>query len=605
MVRRCRFPVAGAVLGIVFLYLWYCLDPRLLYGADKVVLSSDHWIDFPVFLSGWDFLEQKLVLPGGLIEYLAAGALQYFYYSAAGPLILTTVIGAVWCGTARLWPMLRAPAGLIAQFVPIVALLVAFNRYTFHLASYFGLVAALLLVSSYVRLAHRRSIPMCLATFVVLSVPTCHAIGGAYLLAAGSCGLYEWSRRRRISLACLYFLSAVALPVVGRILVISRTTYIGPGMSWSYVAREAFATGWPAGCYLLFLLVMSVSRAARRHSPWIRSTWRRIDGTGRLRRSRLAVRSAVLLLLAVAAVLVSWDREARTLLKANDFARRGRWPELVDLLVSAPPAAYPPGLVYDINRALFETGQLGDRMFAFPQSPEFGLQISAEAMPQRSYHETLLQLGCANEAEHVIHESLEVIGLQPYLLSELATINLAKGQPGAARVFLNVLSRDIVWGEQARADLARLDRNEPLSSDEAVRHLRSVMLQQDVIAPSSEQLLLRLLRRNPANRMAFEYLMAHYLSTGQLQKVVEAIPQVRAFGYDRLPEHYAEAVLLYGQLAGRRVDLGGWTLTEASVSRFRTLVELTRGPDRDRSAIERVASGTYYTHYFLYSGQQR
>lgn len=130
------------------------------------------------------------------------------------------------------------------------------------------------------------------------------------------------------------------------------------------------------------------------------------------------------------------------------------------------------------------------------------------------------------------------------------------------------------------------------------------MFCEDAIEPSSECLLGLLLARNPSHRMAFEYLMARYLLTCQLDKIVENVPQLRKLGDARIPEHYAEAILLHGQLTQRQPDLDGWSVAAATVERFRAVVRLTRGLQRDPDAIERLPPGTYYPYYFLYTGSK-
>jgi hypothetical protein len=60
-----------------------------------------------------------------------------------------------------------------------------------------------------------------------------------------------------------------------------------------------------------------------------------------------------------------------------------------------------------------------------------------------------------------------------------------------------------------------------------------------------DQTLAALLKRNPRNKMAFEYLMACYLVTGQVDKIVANVGKLREFGYERIPPLYEEAILIY------------------------------------------------------------
>ena len=51
----------------------------------------------------------------------------------------------------------------------------------------------------------------------------------------------------------------------------------------------------------------------------------------------------------------------------------------------------------------------------------------------------MFELGQVNEAEHMAQESLEFDGDRPDVLRVLAKINIIKGRPQAAAVFLNAL----------------------------------------------------------------------------------------------------------------------------------------------------------------------
>ena len=130
------------------------------------------------------------------------------------------------------------------------------------------------------------------------------------------------------------------------------------------------------------------------------------------------------------------------------------------------------------------------------------------------------------------------------------------------------------------------------------------MVRDDKILTSVEEMLMALLMHNNRNRMAFEYLMAHYLLTGQLDKIAQNISALEHFGYERIPEHYAEAVLLESQMTGRPPHLFGWTIEADVQSRFREFVRLTSGPGNDPDAAAKVAAGTYYDYFFRMRSSQ-
>ena len=52
---------------------------------------------------------------------------------------------------------------------------------------------------------------------------------------------------------------------------------------------------------------------------------------------------------------------------------------------------------------------------------------------------------------------------------------------------------------------------------------------------------------NRKNRMAFEYLMAYYLLTGNLQQFAKCFPLGKSIGYDHVPYTYQQALKYLGR----------------------------------------------------------
>ncbi len=209
-----------------------------------------------------------------------------------------------------------------------------------------------------------------------------------------------------------------------------------------------------------------------------------------------------------------------------------------------------------------------------------------------------MAIGCLNEAEQTACEALEVRGPRHYVLRDLIMINIVKDRPEAARVFLNMLSRDVIHRRWAQDCLKRLNESPRLDSDEEVSRMRQVMLREDRILLAGVGLLDLLLEENPKNRMAFEYRMAYWLLTCQLEKIGEQGPAMRELGFDGIPSNYAEALLINWQLSGKEPTLGDWRIDTQTMDRFRAFVELTGSQTRDPAALAQLTSGTYYEYFF-------
>ena len=125
-------------------------------------------------------------------------------------------------------------------------------------------------------------------------------------------------------------------------------------------------------------------------------------------------------------------------------------------------------------------------------------------------------------------------------------------------VFLNVLRDDLVWGRWAEGYLRRLAADPDIAGDEDIQRTRRLMISEDDlhlvsksysnggVSPIIPVLLLKTLEHNTQNRMAFEYLMATYLVTGNVQAAVESLSFLDKFSYPAVPTLYEEATLIYG-----------------------------------------------------------
>jgi hypothetical protein len=214
-----------------------------------------------------------------------------------------------------------------------------------------------------------------------------------------------------------------------------------------------------------------------------------------------------------------------------------------------------------------------------------------------------LELGQVNEAEHLAHEALEIEGNRPDLLRLLAQINILKDRPQAARVFLNLLAQAPFQGAWAGGCLRDLENDPRLPDDQALALIRSRMVTTDLPHDQmpAESLFQQLLQSNPRNQMAFDYLLAQYLVTRDLDRLIKQLGRLDDFGYSAIPRHLEEAVLLYQRLNGVPVDLHGRQIRPEAVQRFGQFIEAlnrARKNPNDRPALARNFRDTFWFYFY-------
>ncbi len=237
----------------------------------------------------------------------------------------------------------------------------------------------------------------------------------------------------------------------------------------------------------------------------------------------------------------------RNVLEINRAVYENRW---TDVLVSARHCSNLSPLVScQTNLALFQSGILLDSLFAYaqPKGP-FGLlmvQTWCLAWPEAA-SDVAWRLGLVNESLHWGHEALEHKGPTAVILNRLGMAYMMKGENDAANhFFLN--SENVPFQSKIAENLIRLNENPAeLMKDSTCNFIRSCMLTEDLISPdriSTAELEL-LLKRNPKNKMAFEYLIAYHLLNGNLKGIWDHIPDFVALNYSRIPRSVQEALIV-------------------------------------------------------------
>jgi hypothetical protein len=153
-----------------------------------------------------------------------------------------------------------------------------------------------------------------------------------------------------------------------------------------------------------------------------------------------------------------------------------------------------------------------------------------------------------------------------------------------------------------------LDGDPKLAEDGELARLRSLRVTTDQPGGSPSALLLQqLLQANPRNRMAFEYLMAHYLLSMKPENIVPHLDRLAAFNILELPRHLQEALLAYQRHvlleSKRTVNLRGQTFRPEIQRRFERFLEILTSFQGNAEAARAIMArelGDTYWYYSLY-----
>lgn len=614
----------AVVFALFFVWLWKAVGLNLIFHGAGVISN------FPSFYTTWRFFLEYTTYPGGPVEYVAALLSQLFYYPGLGSLVVTL---QAW-GLCLCIGYLLETAGLgvlaAVRYVPALLLLVVYGRYTYHFQTTLALLFAMAFACGLVAAARQwpgRPGRVCL--FIPLALVCYGLAGSAMLVFALIYGLWQWTALKDWLAGLVTTAAAAAIPYGVGVLAFGVSlpdayTQLLP-FSWRVLYYQP-RSRYVEMVYVMVALVPAVLAVAgllRQATGGIQQPGEDRDkghsrqahqskAPGKIKAAASAltgpgwtgsaVRTGAAVCLLAAVAVLSLDPVEKTRFAVDYYGYHQMWPQVLASARRAPDNHF---VMLAVNRALYHTGKLGREMFQWPQHPDDLLLTRSEY--KRVFWQTFdvyLDLGLVNLAENALTEVLEGLGDRPMILQRLATINMAKGNLGTAKVYLCALHRTLWHRDWAASRLAEIERDPSLAADAQIQALRAMALDKDrpTVRLPEEQMLSALLEKNPKNQMAFEYLQSWLLLTKQLKKFVEPIGRMKDFGYQELPRHYEEATLIYAYGSRKRVNLEGFKPSSQLQQRAADFSSVLTQYNTDKAgALARMQSqyrGTYF-YYFL------
>lgn len=594
-----------------FLYIWLLGDTRLIYHA------FGRFVDYPAFFTGWKFFRTAIDHPGGILEYVTGFLSQLYYYPLGGAIVVTIVVSLTCLAVAMLLQIagLSFLAGVIG-YTPAVFFLAMHNQCGHPLGVFVALLINLWALVVYEKIRLKAFASRCcvfMLMFVLLYYVTgaCAFVFG--ILAAG----YELFIRRRFSSGVLYILTtAIVPPAVGWCFDLRATDiylYLLP-----FDPRFSPDSKTAAKALYISMVCILLAGFARQFFLGQKTTIKKPRKKSEKKYKKIpagirnirVVRPLLIISAAIATAFLSTGIEKQRV-QADFYAGSGMWAELLEYAQRFPVVTHDPDGNHNIIQALHHTGTLAEELFRYPQFKEGMFLPPRNEGNVRGYRRGIsyirlsLLLGRVNVAEKEAYELLENSGEFPELLWNLAIINIAKGRPQTARVFLEVLSGDLIHGGKAKSALRRLDDDPEFGNDPEIVRLRSVMLKKDITEEQSlEAVMSDLLDVNPHNRLAFEYMMLYYLKSKQVDKVAENMYRFGDFGYEKVPRHFGEAILLHLGKTREPLKSHGWKIdpqTYKTGDQFMAALK-SNPPDRPSSARNLARNfGNTYFYYYIFS----
>ena len=524
----------------------------LLFGVAVVIFWAVPYVgglcfqeQYQMFLFDTGYFLERIVLPGGLADYISEFLVQFYYMPVLGGaiigLLLIGIQTAVW-GLMKQYGAKHDFPGYLLSFLPSIALWCAMGDQNVLLSFVVALFGALLMGWIHNRF-HNRLVKV---VFELVSTALIYWFLGpvVFLYAVLMIGDTLKNARQKGNVFSGIGYSAVILILTIAWILLSTQTLQYP-VSRLFLGLNYYR--YPGVTFLLIYIVMALAAfipflgMLHPHSSalqkWQKSKW-------------VMVASYVIVLFAsVWGIRTSFDELTYEMIDYDFWIRTEQWNKIIEH-AEKKPATSPLG-VSSVNLALSQTGQLPDRLFEFYQNGAEGLfpAFSRDMTSPVSTSEVFYRLGMVNDAERYMFEAQEAIPnfrKSARLTRRIAECEIINGNYEVAAKLLRRLQKTLFYSNWANQTMALLGNEKAINQHPVYGKLRKYReKKQDFLFSDREmdQMLGLLFLNDKSNKMAYEYLMCYVLLQRDFNKFMQYYPLGRFVGYDHIPRSYQEILI--------------------------------------------------------------
>lgn len=524
----------------------------LLFGVAVVIFWSVPYMSglcfqeqYQMFLFDIGYFLERIVLPGGLADYISEFLVQFYYMPVLGGTIIALLlmsIQAISWGLMKQFGMKAVFPGYLLSFVPSIVLWCAMGDQNLLLSFVVALSGALLMGWIHNRF-HNRLVKV---VFELVSTALVYWFLGpvVFLYAALMIGdtLMKGKQNGHILSSLGYSACLLILTVAWILLTTQSLQYplyrIFSGLN--YYRYPGTVSPLPLGVMIWTVVVVFFGMVPDGHA-WIK----------KLQQSKVVMVLAYVLVIVASwfGIKASFDEMTYDLIDYDFLVRTEQWDKIIEKAEKKP--ATTPLSVSCVNLALSQKGMLADRLFEFYQNGGEGLfpTFTRDMISPVSTAEIFFRLGMVNDAERYMFEAQEAIPnhrKSARLTRRIIECEIINGNYQVAAKLLRRLQKTLFYSNWANQMMALLGNEKTINRHPIYGKLRKYReKKQDFLFSDREmdQMLGLLFLNDNHNRMAYEYLMCYELLQRDLEKFVQYYPLGRFVGYDHIPRSFQEILI--------------------------------------------------------------
>lgn len=524
----------------------------LLFGVAVVIFWSVPYMSglcfqeqYQMFLFDIGYFLERIVLPGGLADYISEFLVQFYYMPVLGGTIIALLlmsIQAISWGLMKQYGMKAVFPGYLLSFVPSIVLWCAMGDQNLLLSFVVALSGALLMGWIHNRF-HNRLVKV---VFELVSTALVYWFLGpvVFLYAALMIGdtLMKGKQNGHILSSLGYSACLLILTVAWILLTTQSLQYplyrIFSGLN--YYRYPGTVSPLPLGVMIWTVVVVFFGMVPDGHA-WIK----------KLQQSKVVMALAYVLVIVASwfGIKASFDEMTYDLIDYDFLVRTEQWDKIIEKAEKKP--ATTPLSVSCVNLALSQKGQLADRLFEFYQNGGEGLfpTFTRDMISPVSTAEIFFRLGMVNDAERYMFEAQEAIPnyrKSARLTRRIIECEIINGNYMVAAKLLRRLQKTLFYSNWANQTMALLGNEKAINRHPIYGKLRKYReKKQDFLFSDREmdQMLGLLFLNDNHNKMAYEYLVCYELLQRDMEKFMQYYPLGRFVDYDHIPRSFQEILI--------------------------------------------------------------
>ena len=524
----------------------------LLFGVAVVIFWSVPYMSglcfqeqYQMFLFDIGYFLERIVLPGGLADYISEFLVQFYYMPVLGGTIIALLlmsIQAISWGLMKQYGMKAVFPGYLLSFVPSIVLWCAMGDQNLLLSFVVALSGALLMGWIHNRF-HNRLVKV---VFELVSTALVYWFLGpvVFLYAALMIGdtLIKGKQNGHILSSLGYSACLLILTVAWILLTTQSLQYplyrIFSGLN--YYRYPGTVSPLPLGVMIWTVVVVFFGMVPDGHA-WIK----------KLQQSKVVMVLAYVLVIVASwfGIKASFDEMTYDLIDYDFLVRTEQWDKIIEKAEKKP--ATTPLSVSCVNLALSQKGMLADRLFEFYQNGGEGLfpTFTRDMISPVSTAEIFFRLGMVNDAERYMFEAQEAIPnyrKSARLTRRIIECEIINGNYQVAAKLLRRLQKTLFYSNWGNQTMALLGNEKAINQHPIYGKLRKYReKKQDFLFSDREmdQMLGLLFLNDNHNKMAYEYLVCYELLQRDMEKFMQYYPLGRFVGYDHIPRSFQEILI--------------------------------------------------------------